>query len=377
MFNFQIHRREFLKGVGSASALMSMGAIGHAQTTLPTYYPKDYQSLIEGSKREGKLLLYSNMSPKSWAGVMQRFNALYPWIKVEILELNSDELLERYMAERGTGAPTCDFLTSGAIEKWFRMVSKGEILPYESPERKHFPAWSVPSPGLYTIAIDPLVIIYNKFLLPPDKRPNGLQSLAQLAEANPALFRGRIGVFGADLQTAGYLGHKGFTDKYGEQAWQWFGKFGPMTKSESSTGIAMEKVLSGEYVAGYFFTSGIPWQAAKDPAKSKVIGWDFVRDGQPMVIRASAIAKGARNVNSAKLWLDVTLSHEGQKGLVVGGRTPIRDDVKSSDVNGEHTYASIVAEIGEKNIMAPSFDPKQFDGQDAYVKRWRDVFARK
>ena len=227
-----------------------------------------------------------------------------------------------------------------------------EILPYQSPERTHFPEWSMPAPGVYTIAIDPLIIVYNKLLLSEDKRPKGLKHLAQLVEANPKLFNGKIAVFGADVQTAGFLGHKAFTDKHGDKAWEWFAKFGPATRSETATGVAMEKVLSGEYVAGYFLAAGIPWQSAKDPAKSRVVGWDFVRDGQPLVVRTSAIPKGAKNVNSAKLWLDVTLSFEGQKGLVEGGRTPIHDEVKASDVKGDYTYASIVETIGEKEYPA-------------------------
>ena len=139
----------------------------------------------------------------------------------------------------------------------------------------------------------------------------------------------------------------------------------------------MEKVLSGEYVAGYFLASGIPWQMAKDPARSPVVGWDFVHDGQPLVIRASAIPKGSKNVNSAKLWLDVTLSFEGQKGLVEGGRTPLRDDVTPADVKGDFTYSSMVDAVGAANILAPSYDPHLFDDHAAYIKRWREVFARK
>ena len=246
-----------------------------------------------------------------------------------------------------------------------------------SPESSHFPGWSIPQPGVYTIAIDPIIIVYNKLLLSEDKRPKGLQHLAQLVEANPKLFNGKIAVFGADVQTAGFLGHKSFTDKHGEKAWDWFAKFGPSTRSESSTGVAMEKILSGEYVAGYFLAAGLPWQAAKDASKSRVVGWDFVRDGQPLVVRTSGIPKGAKNVNSAKLWLDVTLSFEGQKGLVEGGRTPIRDDVKAADVKGDYTYATIVETIGTENVLPPSYDLKLFDDYDAYVKRWRTVFARK
>lgn len=374
----KISRRALLATAAGTAILAAASIPMHAfANTVPAHYPNDYNDIIEGSKKESRLFIYSNMSAKSWSGIQRRFNELYPWINVEILELNSDELMERYLAERGTGAPTCDFLTSGALEKWFELMRKGEILAYDSPEKTFFPEWSVPQSGLYTIAIDPLLIVYNKLLLTEDKRPKGLESLAQLVEANPDLFNGKIAVFGADVQTAGFLGHKDFTKLHGDKAWEWFSKFGPATKSESSTGVAVEKVLSGEYVAGYFLASGIPWQAAKDPARSPVIGWDFIRDGQPLIIRASAIPAGATNVNSAKLWLDVTLSFEGQKGLVEGGRTPIRSDVKSSDVNGDYTYASVIETLGEKNVLMPSYDPTQFDDYDAFIKRWRETFARK
>ncbi|MHA4734070.1 MULTISPECIES: ABC transporter substrate-binding protein [Ensifer] len=371
-------RRSILAAMGGAGALGVLGLPLRAfANAVPSYYPAGYAEIIEASKKEGRLFIYSNMSAKSWAGIQRRFNELYPWINVEILELNSDELMERYMAERGTGAPTCDFLTSGALEKWFELMKKGEILAYDSPEKSYFPAWSMPQSGLYTIAIDPLLIVYNKLLLSEDKRPKGLENLAELVDANPDLFNGKIAVFGADVQTAGYLGHKDFVKLHGDKTWDWFSRFGPATKSESSTGVAVEKILSGEYVAGYFLASGIPWQAAKDPARSAVIGWNFVNDGQPLIIRASAIPAGATNVNSAKLWLDVTLSFEGQKGLVEGGRTPLREDVKSSDVNGDFTYASVIETVGEKNVLKPSYDPTVFDDYDAFVKRWREAFARK
>ena len=371
-----LNRRGFLGTMGACAAHALTASPARAEVLAPAY-PADYAKLIEQSKGEGRLFMYSNMSPKSWIGVQKVFSRLYPWIKVDILELNSDELMERYLAERGTGKPTCDFLTSGALEKWTTLVKQNEIDPYASPEQHAFPDWSVPSPGLYTIAIDPLIIIYNKALLPEAKRPKGIESLASLINANPGLFRRKVVVFAPDAQASSYLAHKQTIDRYGDRAWDWFSTIGANAKPESQTGVAVEKILTGEYVAGYYFASGIPWQSMRDRAKASLLGWDFIHDGQPMALRASAVPKGARNPASAKLWLDVTLSFEGQKGLVEGGRTPLRADVTAKDVGGEYTYSSVVEAVGQDAILQPSYDPKQFDGYDEFLKRLKHLYAAK
>lgn len=379
MTGFDFTRRAVLKaGVGSGLAILAGGLPAFAaQGSLPDYYPADYQKIIDGSKEENRLFIYSNISAKSWAGVQRRFNELYPWIRVEILELSGYDLMERHLAEAGTGAPTCDLISTTIVEKWIEYVEKDVILPYKSPEEQFYPAWSKPANGLYTIAIDPLLMIYNKLLLKEDLQPKGLGDLARLVKENPDLFKGRIAVIGADTNPSSYVGHKGVTDLHGEEAWEWFRTFGPSTKSERQAGTVVDKVLSGEYLVSYFQTSGVPWQAAKDPAKAQVLGWDFIHDGQPLVIRAAAVPKAAKNVNSAKLWLDVTLSFQGQVGLVEGGRTPLRSDVTKSDVNGDYTLTSIVEEVGEKNVIMPSYDAAQFKTYDDYIAKWREAFARK
>lgn len=374
---FRPNRRTLMAGMGGLGALSMLNLPLRAQeAALPSYYPADYNQIIEGSKSENRLYIYSSMSPDSWAGIKQRYNELYPWINVEILELNSVELMERYLAERGTGAPTCDLISAVAMEKWFQFVERGEILAYDSPEKDFFPAWSNPQSGLYTISVDPLIFIYNKLILSEDQRPKGIEDLARLVEANPDLFNGKIGVFGADGATSGFVGHKAFVDKHGEKAWEWFAKFGPSTRNEASGGPAVEKVLSGEYVAGYFLSPGPAWLAVKDPAKAAVLGWNLVGDGQPLILRPAAIMAGATNVNSAKLWLDVTLSVEGQKGLAIGGRPPVRSDISSADVGGEFTYASLIEQIGEENLLPPSYDPEFYADFEEFVARWREVFAR-
>jgi iron(III) transport system substrate-binding protein len=357
-------------------AAASRAAWAQSSPTPPQYYPADYKDIIEASKKEGKFVLYSNMSPKSWVDVKDRYSKLYPWINVQILDLDSEEMMERYLAEVGTNSATGDMLVSNAVEGWLNLAKRNEIQNYASPETKYFPAWSIPSPGLYTIAVDPIIILWNKAILKGDMVPKGIEDLARLVKANPGVFKGRVASFNAETQTLGYLSYKSFVDRYGDKAWEWFDVLGPSARAESATGTIVEKVLSGEYVAAYFSSSGQPWQTIKNPASAQLLGWTFIADGQPIILRSAAIMRKAPNPNAAKLWLDVTMSSEGQIGLGKVGRTPIRIDVKPSDVNNEFTYSSVVDAVGEAKIMAPAYDAKLFENRDQFIARWKKAFGR-
>jgi len=66
--------------VGSASA-----------QDLPSGYPKEYNEIIKGAKSEGKLLIYSNMSLQNWKPLLEGFNARFPGISVDLLDVGSRE----------------------------------------------------------------------------------------------------------------------------------------------------------------------------------------------------------------------------------------------------------------------------------------------
>lgn len=74
----------------------------------PDYYPKEYEQIVEASKDEGTLLVYSVMAESNWKPVIEAFNELYPWIEVQTLDLGGSEVFERYYAETISGAQTAD-----------------------------------------------------------------------------------------------------------------------------------------------------------------------------------------------------------------------------------------------------------------------------
>jgi len=365
---YSLQRRELLTA-GVATLL----GVRTAQAQ-PAGYPADYGKLVEASKAEkGGVVCYSNMSAAQWKPLLDDFAKLYPWIGVQTLDVNGSEAIERYLAETGTGSRSADLILTVAPASWLDLIKRNQILDYKSPEIAAYPAWSMPHPGLYTAAVDPLVLLWNKALLPEKLWPTSFADLVEKARANPALFQRKLTSYGAHLTSYGYDAHYAFAKHQGDKVWDWYKTVGPMTRFERAAGPMVEKVTTGEYVLAYFCGSAAARMAVADKARSQLLAMSYISDGTPMVFRGLAVPKAATNVNSAKLLLDFTLSTAGQKALPRGSRTPLRPSVTAQDVGGAETFASIVETIGAKNAVLCTYDPASITDHASFVARWKQA----
>jgi len=348
----------------------------HSQT-LPSYYPEDYKQLIEGSKKENALLIYSVLAQYNWAPVIADFNKLYPWIKVSTLDLGGEEVFQRYYADRGSGSQTGGILLSMAVETFMDFAKRGNVVPYQSPEASKLPAWSIPSPGLYTVSADPLVMVYNKLLLSEDKRPRGLKHLAQLAHDNPKEFRNGITSYDPLTGTAARDLYLIYQRKYDDQMWQWMDMIAPYLRPENSAGPMLQKLAAGEYKVAYFASGVVVFPKMKDAAMQKVMDWRFMEDGQPLWVRPVVIPKDGSSPNAARLMIDFIVSHDGQAAFGRGGLTPYRSDVKKEEV-ANFTLSSIAEAVGgEQNLMILGFDPELRKRADEFPARWKQMMQKK
>lgn len=338
----------------------------------PDYYPAEYEQIVEGSKAESPLLVYSAMAESNWKPVLDAFHELYPWIEVQTLDLGGSEAFERYYAESATGAQTTDLIIMPDPTGWLEFVkNRGEAMDYESPESPYLPDWSMPFPGLYTVTTDPMLILYNEQVLPEDLRPKGIAELVEMATANPDVFDGKITTYDVAIPFAFGI-NWAFVRDVGEQAWGLLETLGPMTMPEQSGGTQLEKLTSGEYAVGYFVSSGV---FPKLPDLEGIVGWSFIEDGTPVYLRGMAIPNAAKNVNSAKLMLDFILSHDGQVVWGKGGLTPYRADVTAEECS--RTFYTIAEQIGgvDKMVLI-NYDENAVTGQAAFVERWNQAFGR-
>jgi iron(III) transport system substrate-binding protein len=361
-----------------AAAIVATSLIGvtaaYAQK-LPDYYPKSYSSIVEGSKKENKLVVYSIMAEYNWKPVLEGFRKLYPWIEVQTLDLGSSEVFERYYSERASGARTGDLIIAGAVDKWLQLLAKGEAIDYASPEIDKLPKWSVPRKGLYTVSADPMVIVWNNALVPENQRPKSLADVAKLAKEHTADYKNKITTYNAATEAFGLNINWAYTKAYGDKAWGLLETLGKVVRPERSAGPMVEKVTSGEYKVAYFVSGIVLFPKLTDPARAKLLGWAYPTDGTPIVLRGMAIPKGTTNVNSAKLMLDYILSHDGQVGFGKGGLTPYRVDVQASEVP-RATYDGVVKQVGgEDKVVRVEYDDEVMTKGPAFQERWKKLFG--
>lgn len=345
--------------------------------SLPSYYPEDYKQLIEASKKENALLIYSVLAQYNWAPVIADFNKLYPWIKVSTLDLGGEEVFQRYYADRGSGSQTGGILLSTSVETFMDFAKRGNVVPYRSVESEKLPAWSMPSPGLYTVSADPLVMVYNKLLLPEGKRPRGLKHLAELVKESPKDFRNAITTYDPLVGTAARDLYLIYQNKYGDQVWQWMEAIAPYLRPETSAGPMLQKLAAGEYKVAFFASGVVVFPKMKDAAMQKVMDWRFMEDGQPLWVRPFVIPKDGSSPNSARLMLDFIVSHDGQAAFGRGGLTPYRSDVRKDEV-ANFTLSSIAEAVGgESNLMILGFDPELRKRADEFPARWKQMMQKK
>ncbi len=152
----------------------------------PDYYPANYGDMVEASKKEQKLLVYSIMSKDNWKPVLDDFKTRYNWLDVEALDLGSYEVFERYYSESAGGARTADLIITSAPDAWQDFIKKGELAEYKSAEDDKVPAFTKLAPSIYTASTDPMAFIWNKKLLPTP--PKSMGELADMVSKDSGKF---------------------------------------------------------------------------------------------------------------------------------------------------------------------------------------------
>ncbi|MFT0858904.1 ABC transporter substrate-binding protein [Ancylobacter sp. G4_0304] len=360
------------------AACLALSPFAAANAAPPSYYPADYSSIVEASKNETGLTVYSNIALFNWDPILAAFKEEYPWIKVEPTDLNANEVFERFYADQGAKTKSADILLSAAPLAWLELLPKDMIEPYKSPEIGHVPDWSVPNPGIYTVSTDPFVIAYNKLMLPQADWPDSMKKIVDVTTSRPAEFNRRLGTYSPTASAFTQAIYWGIISLKGETAFEWFDKIGPMTDTYRTAGPIVEKITSGEYVIGYLVSSQAVLGLFKDPNREKLIGWALPKDGTVVNMRNMAITKSAKSPNSAKLLVDFILSQKGQTAVGKGGLVSYRGDVTDpAAMPGGLSYDRIVSQVGADNVARVTLDPAMMSGLPKIAGRLDAAFQKK
>ncbi|MFD3486560.1 ABC transporter substrate-binding protein [Streptomyces sp. NPDC058665] len=354
-------------GGGSAAEKPKENPIKAGQ--VPDHYPAEYTDLIEEAEKEGgTLTIYSNTSEENWAPVFRDFRKKYGFVKkISANDLDSDEVFQKVLSEQATGTSPVDLAVSNAASAWATFAARpGTLAPYESPELSKLPEFAKLLPNVYAMSMDPQLIAYNTTLM---EAPKGIHDLAEKVAEDPKKFSDKITVRDPE-SSFGFTVTRAYTEAL-PTAWDDFAKLLPETRPETSSGTQMEKILAGEYMAGFFISGGPAFPVVED--SDGLVDVLYPEEGTVVLPRGVGLAADAPHPATAKLFIDFLLSDEGQRSVAEGGLSSYRDGISGP---GLHTYQELVAEVGEdKAIQVPYTEVPKAESE-AWLKRFDGLVGK-
>ncbi len=350
------------------AAILAILCATAALAQVPVGYPVDYQKIIDGAKKEGKVVIYSTTDSKAAAFLIKDFNALYPGISVEYNDMNSTEVYNRFISEVAAGGTTADVMWSSAMDLQMKLASDGYALKYKSIEADKIPAWAVWDDTAYGTTFEPAAIVYNKRLVDAKEVPQNHADFARLI-VQPK-FKDKVTTYDIEKSGIGFM-FMAQDSKENAQFADLEAAFGvAKVRVQSSTGTMLERISSGENLIAYNVLGSYALVRAKtDPS----IGVALPKDYTLIMSRVQYINKAAKNVNAAKLWTDYLLSQRGQTQIANGAKLfAIR-----ADVTGETTSSDLVKLIGAANVKTIPVHPVILQYLEpakrlAFLKKWKE-----
>jgi iron(III) transport system substrate-binding protein len=273
------------------------------------------RGLIEGAKKEGKMVFYTSVETEFARALTSAFEAKYPFIKTDIFRSTHERILSRMNVERKTGTYTADTVSVGEFET-YHLQKLGFTAPYKSPSADAYTEGFKDPNGYWTDLYDNLIVTaYNTTRVKRDEIPKRYEDLLQ------PRWKGRMVLDqNEDRWFANMLYILG--EKKGSEFMQALAKQEVAIRGGRS--MVTQLLGAGEYdlqIVAYWYR---PHLMKKQGAP---IDWVAL---EPSIVATHPISvvNRAPHPNAGKLFIDFALSEEGQRLFVQRGRESARIGLK-------------------------------------------------
>jgi iron(III) transport system substrate-binding protein len=339
---------------------------------VPDYYPAEYQQIIDGSRAEGgELVISSGTAKENWAPVFRDFQTKYPWVESILAKESGAEIYQQLLSQIATDSVQSDILVASSTQGWSEFAAhEGALAQYRSPEADRLPEFGELLPNVYAMSLDPMGMVYNTTLIGEDLA--GLGDLADYAASHPGELDGKVVVRDAATSFGFTVAHAWTeSNPRNPEAWATFEKLLPLSRAESSSGTQIEKILAGEYAAGFLISSALGYE--QEERSGGLVRFVLPEDGTLLLGRGAGIMNNAPHPNTARLFVDFMLSEEGQRAVAEGGLTAYRDGIEGTP--GLRTYQDLVNEVGEDSIVVVPFEGLPPAEVEQYTARFAGLLA--
>jgi len=308
--------------------------------------------LVEGAKKEGKVVWYTTMATGEADALFRKFNEKYPFLVTEMYRAGNEKLLLRALGEAQAKKYVFDVAMPTGAESQI-LLKKGLFTKYLSPQRRFYPEESKDSEGYWTdLFMNLNVIGYNTKLVSPRDVPKTYEELlASRWKGKMALDTKAYEWFANVVKLMGEKKGLEYMKKLGEQNIQF----------RTGRSLNAQMVAAGEVsLAILCFNQRI--EEMKE--KGAPVNWIGI---EPIVpeLHPLSISAHAPHPNGARLFLDYALSKEGQTLLAGFHKITNRTDV-------ELLIPSMKKGL---KILPPDFSV--VDDYERYAKLYRELLMRK
>ncbi len=274
-------------------------------------------SILEGAKKEGRLVLYTAMQPEDATKLIELYRSHYPFVDATFFRAGSAPLLNRILTETRSNRLLFD-VVSGKVADLLLLQMKGLLGRIISNELAFYPdmfkdkqnRWVDLYNNYYTIA-------YNTGRLKSGEIPARWEDLL-----DPKWSDGKIA-----LEPRSYDWFFGMMTAWGREKTNDFMRKLNLNKPAFRDG----NVLIANLLAAGEFPVAITYAHLVERLRARGAPVDWI-SVKPMIAAPISIAVAARpsHPNAATLFADVVLSKEGADLLNSMGRVPTRSDVSPS-----------------------------------------------
>jgi iron(III) transport system substrate-binding protein len=274
------------------------------------------QSIIDGAKKEGRVVFYASMEAQSAQRLVAQFEKKYPFIKVDATRIGSERMATRLVAEAQGHKVQADVVNQSGFD-FYGVLQKGIFESYHSSERAALPPEYKDEHGLWTINSATLNVIgYNTKLVPAAFIPKSFWDLADPKWKGQLLMDENESKWMAGMMT--YYGEAKVMELLRRLATQEIQFRVGHTLIQTLAAAGERPIVAVAFANGVerLKKDGAPidWVAA-DPIIGLTFGLGLVKD--------------APHPNAARLFIDFLLSREGQEILAAVGYYAPRTDVVS------------------------------------------------
>ena len=293
-------------GNTSAPATEPAPAPAAANTTAPaaeTTAPE--QSLIDAAKAEGELVVYGSCEEDYLAAACAHFEELYG-IKVQYQRLSTGEVQAKIEEENGN--PSADVWFGGTTDPYNLVAAEGLLEAYEAENASHLLGSQYRDPDGYWYGIYKGIL---GFMVNKDELARmNLEAPADWQDLLKPEYKGLIWLSNYNTAGTAKLVINTMIQKYGhDEGIQYLVDLDKNIQVYTKSGSGPSKnVGTGECVIGIgFLHDGITQIVDNGYENVQLI---IPSSGTSFEIGATAIFKGAKHPNAAKLWVEYALSPE-------------------------------------------------------------------